>query len=466
MSKVVAVSFEDEAIKVVYASVKGRDVSVADVLTLQDAEFDDFLAREKTKEFIVVCSFRDFFQETILIPSTKDRFVKKLVEAEITKNAPFKNFSFICKVSADKVVENRRVKEVIAFAVSNDEIVRIADRFIRKGKIVKAIYPDMFAMASSLDSKDMAVLCVSEVGLSKHLFLVKDGLIHFVRTAQSFEYGLADLDIQNINMTVNYCRQTLRIDPSFIMLTENLCDNYKAASETIIPLTCFAQQSLALKNLKTSVEAKALQVSFISPVSAFFVRDAWINLLTKAYKDFFMLQKALVYCTFVFIVLSAIGLGYAGYKTKNIMALNDRLGAIREGLPPVEAELAAYEAKKSALASYLPFIKSVNDAAVTPDYHSFLSLLAGLRMGDVRMDSITITAGAGENILDISFKGGVKAESYTEAQRLYQNFVNAAAGLKDVSIKGQGFALGNKTFHAELEWSPGAVPAPQKESSR
>ena len=112
------VSFEDETIKVIYATVKGKETVVDDTLVLKAEEFDDFLRKEKAKEFMVVNSFKDFFQETILIPPTKKRFTKKLIEIEISKRSQFKDFSFLYAISGEKIVELRKMRKASVFAVN------------------------------------------------------------------------------------------------------------------------------------------------------------------------------------------------------------------------------------------------------------------------------------------------------------------------------------------------------------
>lgn len=83
MDKVISVSFEDDIVKVVYAGKKGKDITVKDVLTLKEREFDDFLSREKTNAFIVVNSFKEFFQEILSLPITKKNILKNLVREEV-----------------------------------------------------------------------------------------------------------------------------------------------------------------------------------------------------------------------------------------------------------------------------------------------------------------------------------------------------------------------------------------------
>ncbi len=443
------VSFEDTTVRVVYAASKGKGPIVKDALTLRTEQFDDFLDKEKTKEFIVVNSFKDFFQDIILIPPAKKRYLKKLIETEIRKRSALKDFSFIYTVSGEKLIENRRMKEVFVFAVSSEDIRDIINRFVNKGKVVRAIYPDVFAIASMISSTE-PVLCVSEAGLNKNLFLIKDGRIQFVRTAQSLEHGINDLDVQNINMTVNYCRQSMRINPGLIMLTGSLCTDYKATTPSSIPISCLSQQSETF-------------LDFAAAVSALYVsRDK--DLLTTEYKNLYRMGLFLRYSTTLFLALSVVCLGYAGYTIKGIIEARDRLNYIRKNLPDPNPALSMYDAKRSELSAYMPFIRSLKDASKTPDIQRLLSLLSDLKRDNISIDSVTITAP--ENIMKIEIKGRVRTEGFADAEMYYRRMIDSISPLRGISIKGHGIELKDKSFHIEMGYQEVRNPSIEARGQR
>lgn len=447
MGRLVAVSFEGETIKVLYASVKGKDVVVNDAVVLKDDQFDDFLLKEKTKEFIVVNSFTDFYQDTVSVPPAKGKHIKVLAEAEVRKRAPFKDFSFIHVILGEKVVENRKLKDVYIFAVRAEDITRITGRFARHGKVVKALYPDIFAIASYIGYSDVPFLCISEVGVNKNEFVVKNGAVCFARSAQSFEHGLSEADLQNTSMTVNHCRQTLRITPSFILLAGTLCDSDNV-SGTILPAACLVNRA----GMGLTLEAGTLARDFISPASALFVRDDGIDILTREYRIFSLTKKLLEYSTAAFLGLSIIGAGYGAYKVKNIIELRERLNSIRKNLTDIDTVLSEHDRRQADLAGYQPYIKSIGSAASIPDVRNFLSLLSGVKMTNIRLDSVTLNTA--ENMLTAALKGSVKSSDYVDIQRNYQDFIRSVGEVKGVAVKGEGLVLTTKGFHVELDWIP------------
>lgn len=444
MGKVV-VSFEDTTIRVVYAASKGKEPVVKDALVLRNEQFDDFLQKEKTKEFIVVNTFKDFFQDTILIPPAKKRYLKKLIEAEIRKRSGLKDFSFIHTVLGEKLVDNRRMKEIFVFAVKNEDIKDIINRFVNRGKVVRALYPDVFSIASQIDSVE-PVLCVSEAGFNKNLFLIKDGRIQFVRTAQSLEQGISDLDVQNINMTVNYCRQAMRVNPSLIMLTGGLCSDYNATTPSSIPISCLSHQSKVFRD-------------FATPLSALNA-DRDKDLLTTEYKNFYRTGLFLRYSTYLFLALSVISLSYAGYTIKDIFGTRSKLDSIRRSLPDARPALSMYDARKSELSVYMPFIKSLKDASKIPDIQRLLYLLSDMKRDNIRIDSINITTS--DSILKIEMRGLVRTEGFADAQMHYQRMIDSISPLNGFSIKAQGLELKDKSFHIEMEYQAESKVKSQK----
>src|SRR3972149_6094679 len=238
MKDSVVVSFESQKIRVVYASLKGRSHFIKNVLTLDDAQFQDFLRRDKTKEFIVVSNFKQAYQDTIHIPVVKKKYLGKIIEIEIRKKCPYRDFSYLYHLSGEKIIENRKTLEIFVIAVENSELLNLINRFTDMGKMVKAVYPDVFSLSSMIRTDGKYALCVSGAGMNKNLSLIHDRKIVFVREANSMEADMTDFDMRNIEMTLNYCRQTLRINPALVVLTGNLCKNFNASLNISVPVVC------------------------------------------------------------------------------------------------------------------------------------------------------------------------------------------------------------------------------------
>lgn len=195
--KQVVISLEDTLVKVLYASRKRGSIVVDRTLLFEIDQLEAFLKEAGTKEVSLVKHFRDFHEETFSIPSVKKKFIPTLIETEIGKRFDTKDFSYTYSLSDVKIVEKRKVREVFAFAVRNDELREEVNRFHSHGISVKAIYPDIYALAEFVKPARDSTLCISEAGLTKTLFLIKGGEIRFIRTVESDQAGLDSFDIQN-----------------------------------------------------------------------------------------------------------------------------------------------------------------------------------------------------------------------------------------------------------------------------
>lgn len=443
MSSSVVVSFEDDVVRVLYGSLKGKVVAVKDSLTLKLDEVDDFLSREKAKEFIVVNSFKNYYQDTILIPFTKEKFNRKLIDADLRKKSPFKDFSYIYTVAGEKFVDKIRKREVFVFAVNRDEIADIVNRFAGKGKVIKAIYHDLFAIASRIDSGDAPVLCVSENSLNKNIFLVKNNKVLFIRSVQSIEKGISDFDIQNINMTVNYCRQTFKIDPSMIMLAGSLCNDYSPATGTAVPVGCFNQRIYQTKQF--------FEINLLSPLTAFFTMKGDINLMPRKLKLIYRTKLFLKYSTLSMLLLSLLGIFYGVYLAAHASALKSSIISKKSSPADLNGLLALYDVKKNELTSYEAFIRSIEGALAVPDIDRFFSMLSNLKVDNVRMDTLAVKASG--DMLNVIMTGTVRAEGFAEMQKTYQDFIAAIIpAIKGTTIKTHGLDLKNRGFKVELEW--------------
>jgi hypothetical protein len=123
LARQIAVSFENEVIRIVYASLRRGNLIIKKTLVLRDEEFDEFLKKEKARHFTIVCDFKTFYQDILLLPPVKERFFKNIVEAEIRRKAPeFKDCSFFYVILGSRMHEGRKMHETLVFAVNNYDL--------------------------------------------------------------------------------------------------------------------------------------------------------------------------------------------------------------------------------------------------------------------------------------------------------------------------------------------------------
>lgn len=443
MGRAVAVSFEGKAVKVVYATTRGKETSVTDALTLEESQFDEFLGREKTREFVVVKSFREHYQETFHVPSTKKKYLARIIETEIGKRCGFKEYSFIYSVSVEKLAENRKVVEVSAFAVKNEELYGLIEGFAAKGKTVKAVYPDVHSLNSMVEVTKRPVLCVTESIEGKDFFLVKDGHVAFLREVRRLEEeGAGDFEMQNIEMTLNYCRQTLRTNPSSVLLTGRLSDDFRAGSGSSVPMACLVPP-LGLRADKVTF------LDYSTAVSALYGKSD-IDITPGEYRTSKLLSRTLRYSTAAFLALTALGGAYTWTLLNSALEIRSEHARLSERLPDLEAVISSYEKEREKAREYRPLLTIQPSVRGYPPVRGLLEDLTRVKTKEVRIEAISVSTGDGA--LRLSISGTTERESLADAEGDYERFVGSLGSRPGVKITNEAFGLKERRFLVEAEY--------------
>ena len=79
MKRKIAISFENDVVKIVYAQAARTGTLVEKTLTLDNDEFDRFLATMREDEFIVVQNFETVYQDIVSLPPAREKCLRSLV---------------------------------------------------------------------------------------------------------------------------------------------------------------------------------------------------------------------------------------------------------------------------------------------------------------------------------------------------------------------------------------------------
>ena len=446
----IAVSFEDGAIKVAYGTFTRGDLIVTQTLTFHDEEFDNFLTREKTSSFIVINNFKTFYQDILFLPPTTEKYLKTLVESEIRKNAPeLKNFTFFYTVLRERPHEGKMVKETFVFAVDSSELNVLIERFTRYGKNISRLYCDVFALSqlvkSSGESDDKTVLCALDSSSSKSLFLLKEGKLVFLRVVQSHKAGLDEYDISNINMTINYTRQTLRENPSKVILISPSKREHEVVEGITIP-------SAFIEYPPNIVALEEVKQEFILPISALLVSKKFLkeNLLPQVYRGFIIQKTILKYCIYFFIIASTIGLGTMMTRFYEVYAIKKIIAPLKNEMAGKQRIYSEFEERNKELQKLIPLVNYLNTESTTPDVQKALIGLQSLYTDNVKVNEIEIKND--RQALIIQIKGIVIAMTYTELQSNFQQLLSSIKKIDGMEISSQKVDLISRNFSIEVKW--------------
>jgi hypothetical protein len=443
----VAVSFEDNVVKVVYSSSqKGRTI-VQKTMVFKEEDFDSFLKTTKLPDLTVICHFKKFYSDLMTAPPTKPAYLKKIVEAEIRKRFPdLKDFSFFFSMLTGKPAGEKGAREVFFFAVDNSELTEIIERFNKFDKSVRYIYPDILIFSRLISSSDefnsKTVLPMFTSGTDRTLFLVREGQICFIRVTPSSVHKLTDVDVDNMNMTVSYCRQKLRLNPESIILMN--AEKNEGPFNTIIPTAPVTYPKAVLASEETLK-------NFIAPISALIFQQNLKNenLLPLKYKTLYNYRSIASYAIIVFLMLSLIGLAHICINLSQISLVNEKINLLRKELTGIDAITAAYEKDTERMQQIVPLINFVNDAHATPDIRRALASLTFLPMENVHIKVIQITNR--KDALLIHVTGFIDAKKYGDMHRIFVNLLTNFQNISGMAIVAKNIEIGNGHFQIDVE---------------
>ncbi len=453
MAKQIVVSFEHEDVRIVYASGKRGSYVVEKAFTINESDLDAFLREEKSREFIVVSSFAEFFVDTIAVPPAKDSVIRVLLEKEVRKRSRMDAFSFVYSVVGEKTIDKKRLKEVFVFAVAREFIRDIVDRFARHGKIVTALYPDILAAAGLIGKERYPLMGMIETGSIKKIFLVHEGRVLFVRVVQSAEHGVGEQDMQNIVMTVNYCKQTMKVTPRLTMLLGHVCTDFTAHPSPQSPVATFLHPLLT---------GAASGPDFFCPLAALLAEHgSSIDLLPPADRTVFQADKTLRLLTLVFCVAMFFCVLQLGLVIGQIVNVRQDITERRAWFADMQGVLERYYEKKERFELYRPYLAAYRNYADTPDTYRFLHHLTALDLENIQIESISIGqrdatapsggAPAGKSPPAI-LAGRVEANSYARMRTSYKELISSIEKLESISIIEKELNLKNGTFTVTMKY--------------
>lgn len=454
MANEIAISFENDSIKVVHASLTQGKLVVRNTRVLQEGELDDFLRTERTRVFTVVCTFRHFYQNILTVPPVKGKLLDGVVEAQIRKASPdLKEFSFFYSVIGETQQEGRKGLSVFVYAVSDEELRKIIGRFDAHGKTIKHLLPDILSLSTVVPagegSSDEPLLCVSGAGENKMLFLVKQGKLLFARDVQSLGSGITDFDVQNINMTINHCRQSLRLTPARVVLMGEVAHVYEANMSLLCPVA-------ALSPPPGIVAPDGMIDTFLRPLSALFSVKSVTGgtLLPRQYRRFLLYRKVFFHAALFFLVLSLAGGLYLNTKRKDISALKREIAGVRAELRRGESARSRYDTERGEWERLLPLARSLESAYASSDMQKALvalSALGGSSLKRVHIRSLDLSSEAGA--VRVQIRGDIEAEGYAETQQAYQQAVEKMKRTEGSEVTASTLDLKGRSFQIEAKYS-------------
>jgi len=449
LKKQVAVSFEDSHIRVVFAYQDKGKTTIQRTVLLREEEFDAFLEANKLPNLSVVYPFRNFYSDVVSVPPVKKSYMKAIVESEIRKRFPDLNqFSFFYSVLADKSSEEKKLTEVFFFAVDNREIDLVLQRFERHEKTVKFIYPDMVAVSHFIQSRDDVagknVLGFYASEMDKVLLLIKNGQLRFIRVTPSTGKRIQDTDIDNINMTTSYCRQSLRLNPEQLVVLNVSTGTEATSGRTVIPV-------IRIDHPAGLAVPEETYRDDMAPLAAILFSDRLKNdsLLPQRYRVLCIQRFAVAYAILFFLLFSLIGLSYLTMNLTEVLSQKEKINRLRKDLSETEAITSAYDKNSAGLQMIIPLIQFINDVRSGSDMQKTLTSLDFIPMEGIDIQSVQLNNK--KDVLQLQLSGKIESKNYRDMHSTLQKLLNSINKGAGMVILSRNMELKNGQFQIEAE---------------
>ncbi len=446
MAVSVVAHFEHETVRLVYAEVSGNTVTLKKTLVVPLPDFDHYLSKEPVQSFLVTADFNDAYQFSMLVPPLKEKIAKKIMEAEIRKRFPdLKRFAYFSISTGEVAHEGRKMDERFICAIEESELSPITSLFVRHDKTIVSLLPGYLPisrLAADADD-DQPTLLIAATPQAKTILLVKNNALLFVRQLESAESGYTAFDIQNINMTVNYCRQSLRLNPAKAVFIGTAPDRELLADLIVrpeIPQDVFDRFS-------------GMDTAFLVPVAALLHGAALkqMSVLPEAYCTYLRDRKLLVACTVFFCVVACLAIALTAYRTAEIFSVRARIDSLKAELTRVQPKADEYERQRAAYQPQSRLTAFLRSAESAPDFSRpfvRLAVIGGTGMQDVNLEALKVNADGA--FLLVTLRGTFAGEKFSAMQDTFVSLKQIAKESPGAEIVAEKMELKGRAFEVTL----------------
>ncbi len=438
--------------------IDGEGVSIVDLrsdphrikpekaFTIPLSELDSFLSVTEYDDFIVTCNFRDLRHEIITVPSVNRKYLHRIISLEVKKLSDGGDYAYVYYDLGERIVEQRRVRDISIIMVSKKEINDLIERFLRYKKSIRHIYASLQSALALLRNDKRTLLCVFETGtmggdLEKNVFLMKDGKLFFFRRLTSFNKGLSDIDIKGIEMSIAHCEQVLRIQPEGVMI---IGDTGEILPDSIKGLPVSSVKGVNRIDMN-DIQSEYLR--YLIPTGSMLCsKDE--DMSTDDYKSFRFMKKILEISIMVFALLSVFFLFISIYNIKEIISIRDERHFLEREERRLSGVIAEYRETVSEARSLESILNFLKERRFFPS--RIFTGLSGLRLNNIEFSNLEMDL-TGDTIR-VRILGRVRAEDYTVMLESFNDLIDSLKGLSGVEIVSKGFRLADGTFNIDVRF--------------
>jgi len=459
MSNLISFYLDDSTVQAVNLSVAdGMITAVHDARTFPREELDAYLESCRVKTCILCCNPTFFYQDTFNLPPAASKFYESLIRVEVQKShQDLQKFTFLYRTIGDATIDGILFNKVAVFSYTDESISEYISLFNRHGIMISNIYAAPYtifnlAAVSCLDDPNKPRLVIASLPNEKLILLSMNGEPGFIRRIPSADVELHAADIQNINMTIDYCFQSLRIRP-----TEALLLNLRVSPAEPPPKLGISLRLASLPQLATLPD---LAENYIAPLAAALhhaVSPSICDITPDEYVSFKSGKKILAGAIMTMILLSILLSGLILTQRLAISDLKSSITAIRGQIARSGQELDTYRKLDDEAKGFGRPIEELNKLNASINPASALSSLSLFNSPVCKLRQLSTQKG--EGFIGVHLEGELDSAGYGETQKLYEEALARLLKIPGYSITTSSVDINKKTFIIEARFGSGAGQA-------
>lgn len=449
MSNVHSLYFDGVVVQAVNACISGKTVTIKDTRTFPEDELDEYLSTCKDTSFVISCNPLLFHQDILYLPPAAVKHYDKLVRTELYKLHPeltsFTSFySVVGQATVDAMVHNK----IAAFSYEDDPLSDFITRFNRHNKKVLCIYAAPYAVfrliASTCgDNPDTPRLLIAYLPGEKLFMMGENNELEFIRKMPSSDAALIPVDVQNINMTLDYCFQSLRVKPTEVIMLNQTGTADERAPLTSVPLTFSMPPRLA--NLPLEI-----LTDYLAPLASalhYHESPRVGSILPADYLSFFNNKKII---ETVCMVMFALALLLAGFSITQWMVVSD----LKSSITVLKSQLSSSAEELATFRKLDDEVKTLNQRLKFVRKHDPATALAALKLPVVNEYAIkSVSAQYAEDSQSVRLEGEINTTGLSDTQIVYEAIIAEARRIPGYTVTASNLDIKQKTFSIQASYN-------------
>jgi|GEM_PF-2231320 len=415
---------------------------------LDCSELPNVLSKIKGKKVAVLGKFPSFSSDLITIPKLKEGLAEKVISKEVkSRFSNIKSPILIHKKVSEMTREGVTSSQIFIAAIEAEETDEILTAIVSSNK--ECAYISLFPLVLSqllkgyLEIENCFVAC--DVPNEKVLMLFSPKDLALIRVMPSETEGFSPLDYENINQTITFCRESLRIFPSKVLFVTRAKDTVDI-NNTIIPAEI----------ITLGTEGEVSEGDFIIKLVLEFLNThsielAWANFLPVSYVS--TTRKLKVY-TAMFVVACLLAVGVSFNVLSNAIKAKDNIYQISILEKKVQSILPTFEEYKNTkeiFGKILPLINFHNQTVSAKEVYP--SIESVLNFFDSRYKIDTVDGkreGAG---VTVRIAGKVVSTALGSLVADFDNLVMELGKKEGFKVLQSGLDIKSKSFNITVQVS-------------